>query len=140
MGAVAILRAIYKYDLRPSGIIIECPFGTLYRTTAARFKSMGVPSFPMAGLLVFWGGVQNGFNGFSHDPEKYAKAVECPTLLLYGEKDKKVSMKEIQTIFNNISGEKTLRTYPGAGHENYLIKYKNEWITDVSSFLQSADK
>ncbi|HEX7844150.1 MAG TPA: alpha/beta hydrolase [Chitinophagaceae bacterium] len=139
MGAVAILRAIDKYQIQPAGIIIECPFGTMYQTTTARFKTMGVPSFPMAGLLVFWGGVQNGFWGFSHDPVRYAKSVECPSLLLYGEKDEKVSMGEIQSIFNNLPGRKSLKTYPGAGHENYLLKYKKEWVADVSGFL-SANK
>jgi uncharacterized protein len=140
MGAVAILKAIDKYGIKPSGIIIECPFGTMYKTTAARFKSMGVPEFPMAGLLVFWGGVQNGFWGFSHNPEKYAKAVSCPSLLLYGEKDAKVSKAEIQSIYDNMGGKKTLRTYPDAGHENYLLKYKQEWGADVSSFLTTVQQ
>ncbi len=135
MGAVAILRAIHKYGILPAGIILECPFGTMYKTTTARFKTIGVPSFPMAGLLVFWGGVENGFWGFSHNPEQYARSVSCPTLLLYGEKDEKVSRTEIDAIFKNLHGEKTLRSYPNAGHENYLLKYKNEWIADVSAFL-----
>lgn len=140
MGAVAILKAIDKYDIKPNGIIIECPFGTMYKTTAARFKTMGVPTFPMAGLLVFWGGVQNGFWGFSHNPEKYAKAVSCPSLLLYGEKDEKVSKAEIQSIYDNMGGKKILRTYPDAGHENYLLKYRNEWIDDVSLFLSKTQQ
>jgi len=140
MGAAAILRAIYKYDLGTTGIIIECPFGSMYKTTCARFKNMGVPSFPMAGLLVFWGGVQNGFWGFSHKPEKYAKSIRCPVLLLYGEKDDRVRKEEIQQIFNNIPGKKTLRTYADAGHENYLTKYKSEWIADVYAFLAAETK
>jgi hypothetical protein len=87
-----------------AGIILECPFGTLYKTTCARFDNMGVPAFPMAGILLFWGSVQNGFWAFSHQPEEYAKAVKCPALLLYGEKDEKVSRKEIDIIFENLAG------------------------------------
>jgi hypothetical protein len=48
---------------------------------------MNVPSFPAAQLLVFWGGVQAGFNGFSHRPAEYAKSVSCPVLFLHGEDD-----------------------------------------------------
>jgi len=137
MGAVAILKAINDYNLNPKGIIIECPFGSMYQTTCARFKNMHTPTIPMAGLLVFWGGIQNGFWAFNHNPTEYAKKVHCPTLLLYGEQDKNVSRKEIDEIYANIKGKKTLRTYRFAAHENYLIKYKKDWIKDVSDFLNA---
>ena len=136
MGAVAIMKAENDYQLNPKGIIIECPFGTMYQTTAKRFSNMNVPAFPMAGLLLFWGGTQNGFWAFDHEPIEYAKKINCPTLLLYGEKDNRVSWEEINTIYSNLSGEKQLKKYPKAGHENYLKKYKDEWISDVSSFLE----
>ena len=93
------------------------------------------PTFPMAGLLVFWGGIENGFWGFAHNPEAYAKAVRFPTLVIYGEKDASVSRGEIDNIMQNLNGNKLLKTYSEAGHDNYLQQYKNEWTSDVSSFL-----
>jgi alpha-beta hydrolase superfamily lysophospholipase len=135
MGAVSILSAIDKCGVQPEAIILECPFGTMYKTTAARFRNMGVPAFPMAGLLVFWGGVQNGFWGFSHQPTEYAKSVKCKMLLMYGEEDKTVSRAETDEIFANAKGEKRLKTFPLAGHENYLTKYRNEWTKEVLDFL-----
>jgi len=137
MGAVAILKSIADYQIAPKGIIIECPFGNLYKTTCARFKMLGVPRFPMAGLLVFWGGIQNGFWGFSHKPSRDALSVKCPTLLLYGEQDKRVSREEIDLIYKNLAGEKYLKTYPLAGHENYLKKYGEKWKSDIKSFLST---
>ena len=65
----------------------------------------------MPRLLLFWGGIQNGFWGFSHNPVEYAKNIDCPTLLLYGEKDKSVSQKEIKEIFANLKGPKKLTIY-----------------------------
>ena len=118
MGAVAVMKAINDYNLKPTSIIIECPFGSMYQTVCKRFQMQGLPTFPMAGLLVFWGGVQNNFWAFSHNPTQYAKSIHCPTLLLYGEKDKKVSRNEINSIFQNIPGRKQLVTYPLAGHSN----------------------
>ncbi len=135
MGAVAIMKAVSDHSLQTSAIIIECPFGSLYATARARFEMMNIPSFPMAGLLVFWGGIENGFWAFDHKPTNYAKNIDCPTLLLYGEKDPKVSRQEIDEIFANITGPKQLALFPKAGHENYLNKYKVEWRNQVSTFL-----
>jgi uncharacterized protein len=137
MGAVAILKSVADYNLNVKAIIIECPFGSMYQTTCARFNTMGVPTFPMAGLLVFWGGVQNGFWAFGHNPTQYAKQIKCPTLVLYGQQDKSVSKQEIDDIYKNLASKKVLKTYKNAGHENYLIKYKSEWIADVDSFLRA---
>jgi len=137
MGAVAILKAINDYTIDPKGIIIECPFGSMYKTTCARFHNMKLPSFPMAGLLVFWGGVQNGFWAFGHNPTEYAKAVTCPTLLLYGAKDTNVSRQEIDDIYENLHCKKELKIYPLAGHENYLLQYKEQWLTDIEQFFKN---
>jgi len=136
MGAAAAMKAINDYHIQPEGLIIECPFGTMYKTVCARFKNMGVPTFPMAGLLTFWGGVINDFNAFDHNPEEYAKKITCPTLLMYGAKDNRVSQQEIRTIYQYLKGKKTLKVYQEAGHENYLKNYKKEWKRDVSVFME----
>ena len=94
------------------------------------------PKFIVAGLLVFWGGIQNGYWGFSHNPAEYAKSVTGPALILYGEKDEKVSRGEINEIFTNLPGPKWLKTYPQAAHENYLLKYGQEWRQDVHEFIK----
>lgn len=135
MGAVAIMKAINDYHIQPAGIMIECPFGSMYETVCARFRLMHAPTFPMAGLLVFWGGLQNNFWAFGHNPTAYARQIACPTLLMYGELDDKVSRAEIDEILTNIKGKKQLKIYPLAGHENYLNKYEQEWKADVAGFL-----
>lgn len=137
MGSVAILKAIKDYGISPKAIVIECPFGSMYETVCARFTLMNVPSFPMAGLLVFWGGVQNGYWAFSHNPEEYSRSIKCPTLLLYGGQDEKVSRGEINGIYANLPGRKALKIYPEAGHENYLTKYKGQWRRDIQNFLMT---
>lgn len=135
MGAVAIMKAVHDYQITPRALVLECPFGTMYQTVAARFNNMHLPTFPLANLLVFWGGVQNNFWAFSHQPTRYAKAIKSPALLLYGEKDKNVSREETNAIFNNISAYKKLITFPLSGHENYLHQYDKEWTNEVQSFL-----
>lgn len=135
MGAVAAMKAVNDFELPIRSLIIECPFGTLLQTVKNRFKTIGVPGFPMAYLLTFWGGVQNGFNAFNHNPVEYVKKIKCPTLMFYGQKDIKVSAGEIDNIYHNLAGPKKLVTFPLAAHENYLRKYKEEWLGEISSFL-----
>lgn len=135
MGAVAIMKAISDYGIQPTGIMIECPFGSMYKTVCARFRLMNAPSFPMAGLLVFWGGLQNNFWAFGHNPREYAKKITCPTLLMYGELDDKVSRTETDEIFANIKGKKQLKVYSMVGHEDYLFKCRQEWSKNIASFL-----
>jgi len=137
MGAAAIMKAINDFDIKPRKIIIECPFGSMYKTVCARFETMNVPTFPMAGLLVFWGGAQNGFWAFGHNPTQYAKKINRPTLLLYGAKDQKVSREEIENIYHNLAGKKQLKVFQEAGHENYLTKYKTEWTHSIKEFIEN---
>ncbi len=139
MGAVAIMKAVHDHNLQPQALILECPFGTMYRTVAARFNNMNLPAFPMAHLLVFWGGVQNKFWPFAHEPVAYARNIKSPVLLMYGEKDKNVSRQETEDIYNNISSPKKLVTYPHAGHENYLKQYDKEWTSDIGLFLSGLE-
>ena len=59
-----------------------------------------------------------------------------PVLFFYGEKDEKVSRDETGAIFNNLNGRKKLVIFAGAGHENYLLQKKDEWIGAVVRFLE----
>jgi alpha-beta hydrolase superfamily lysophospholipase len=135
MGAAAILKAMDDDALTPAGIILECPFGSLYSTVCARFKLMGVPAFPMAGLLTFWGGAQHGYWAFAHNPAAYAKSVKCPTLVLFGEQDNRVSREEVDLIYKNLRGYKVLKTYAEAGHNVYSTENQKTWTADVTEFM-----
>lgn len=135
MGAVAIMKAIQNEPIVARGLILECPFGTMYETTVARFRMMKMPPVPFAAMLVFYGGAQNGFWAFNHNPTDYAKAIKVPTLLMYGEIDNRVSRAETDAIFQNLAGPKTLKTFPNVGHENFLEKAPEAWKKSVGEFL-----
>ena len=138
MGAAAVMKAVNDYQLPATGLFLECPFGTMLKTVGVRVKLMGLHEFPIAYLLMFWGGLENGFWAFSHNPEEYAKGIKLPVLLMYGEVDNRVSRQETDNIFENLSGQKMLKTFPLSGHEDYLLKYKDLWISDVTDFLKRS--
>ncbi|PJJ59232.1 alpha/beta hydrolase [Hymenobacter chitinivorans] len=135
MGAVAILRAESELGVRPAANIIECPYGSMLQTAQNRFSSMHVPAFPMANLLVFWGGVQNGFWAFDLDATEFAKQVTAPTLLMWGQADPRVTRAETDAIYAALAGPKQRHDFPGAGHEPYWRKYPQQWEATISGFL-----
>ncbi|MCC3153944.1 alpha/beta hydrolase [Hymenobacter sp. BT770] len=135
MGAVAILRAEAELGVRPSANILECPYGNMRQTAYNRFASMHLPGFPMADLLVFWGGVQNGFWAFGLNAERYASQIHTPTLLLWGTADPRVTRAETDTIFSNLAGPKVRNDFTGVGHEPYWRRYSAAWEQQIGAFL-----
>ena len=101
-------------DEAAASLVLENPFDRLVTTVGHRFESMGLPTFPGAQRLVFWGGVQVGFNGFRQNPVEYAQTVRVPTLLLIGEQDPRVHVDEVESIASALLGPKQVVVFPGA--------------------------
>ncbi len=135
MGSASILRAIALGGVEPAGAIVECPFNRLTTSIERRFTAMGLPSFPFAPLLLFWGSVQHGMNGFAHNPVEYAAHVTCPVLHLHGEDDKRVSVTDATEIFDSLAGEKRFELFEGVGHESYCRAQPDLWRRHVAQFL-----
>lgn len=140
MGSAAILRAVAADGARPDVVILESPFNSLLDTTANRFHSMGLPAFPSAQLIVFWGSVQKGFNGFKHNPENYASSITCPALLLYGEHDPRVTPAQSRAIFDRLGGPKQAISFSDAGHQLLINSDPALWKSEVARFLGGANR
>jgi len=138
MGAVSILRAVHQGGIQPDGVIVEAVFDTMLNTVRNRFHSMGVPSFPSAELLVFWGGVLTGFNAFDHNPVAYAKDVTCPALFMHGTDDPRARIEEGRRVFAAVLGVKQFKEFPSIGHAAYVSRYPGEWTETVGAFLKEA--
>jgi alpha-beta hydrolase superfamily lysophospholipase len=136
MGSVAILRAVALGGLNPQGIILECPFDRLLTAVERRFAAMGIPAFPAAHLLVFWGGLQHGFNGFKHNAVEYAGRVQCPVLLLSGEDDPRVLPGHIRAVFRQLRGKKHHAKFAGLKHESFVAAQPQIWKGHVADFMQ----
>jgi alpha-beta hydrolase superfamily lysophospholipase len=138
MGGAALLRSVALEGVRPDAVIIESPFDSLLSTVGNRFNTMGLPSFPAAHLLVLWGSVQQGFNGFAHNPVDYARSVRCPALLLYGETDPRVNVQQSRSIYDALGGYKEQIEFAGAGHESLVASDARLWNESVARFLRHS--
>ena len=138
MGASAVLRAYVLEGARPDGLILESPFDSLLNTVRNRFDAMGLPAFPSAELMVFWGSVQHGFNGFAHNPADYAASVRCPTLLMYGGADPRVTPEQSMAIYDRLDplAGKLRVAFPDAGHESLIVSGRDKWVESVGRFLR----
>jgi len=135
MGAAAVLRAIHLGQVKPAGIILEAVFDRLLNTVRHRFEAMKVPAFPNAQLLLYWGGKQGGFDGFSHNPVDYAASVKCPALFLHGSADPRATVEEGRRVFAAVNEPKRFEEFPGLGHESALGRFPEMWKEAVGSFL-----
>ena len=135
MGSAAILRAVGRLGVPARALIIESAFDRMLSTIENRFRMIHVPAFPMARLLVFWGGVQNGFPGGAHNPVDYAAGVSCPTLLIHGERDERVTVAQARSIYDHLGGPRQLRIVPGVGHEATEQMSSALWREMVGGFL-----
>jgi alpha-beta hydrolase superfamily lysophospholipase len=138
MGAAAIMRAVGVLGVGADAVILECPFDRMLTAVRARFRGFGVVSFPFAESLVFWGGVQHGFNAFAHNPVDYARNIRCPVLLLQGSIDRRIRPSETREIYNRLPCYKELHFFEGLGHHSYVSRRPEEWREQVGPFLDWA--
>lgn len=136
LGAATITKAVSDYQLTPSKLILDMPFGELSGAVASRLKMMGLPAQPLGSMLTFWGGVENGFWAFNHKPYVYARTIECPVLLQRGMLDPRVTQKETELIYQNIHTAKKLVLYDSSAHESLYNKEPEKWGAAVTEFLQ----
>lgn len=135
MGSAAVLRAVADGLVRPDGLILECPFDRLVTTVGHRFTAMGLPTFPFAHMLVFWGGFQHGFDGFAHNPVDYARSVRSPALVLQGTEDTRVSGQEARAVSESMNGLGTFHLFSGAGHGRFCESAPLEYRSVVGAWL-----
>jgi pimeloyl-ACP methyl ester carboxylesterase len=124
--------------VKPDALILECPFDRMLTTVQHRFQAMRVPSFPFAELLVFWGGQIGSFDAFAHNPVDYAPSVRCPTLMMHGGKDPRVSVREVERIYEKLGGGKALVVFEKLGHQSYAEADVNAWRLEVKRHLALA--
>jgi uncharacterized protein len=137
MGAATITAAMDQYKITPSKIILEMPFGTLLHAVKGRVRMMGLPQQPIAGLLAFWGGTEQGFWAFGYQPAEYVKQINCPVLLQWGANDPRVTRSETESLYQNIAAkEKKWVIYENSAHQSLCTNEPDKWKAAVKGFLE----
>lgn len=144
MGAVVISKALGEYGLKPAGVILEMPFGSMKSHLQARARALGfqgLPEKPFGFFVTWWIGVERGLKGFKHKTIDYARQITCPVLMQWGTRDLYVTRQETDNIYNAIaSPSKSLAIYDGAAHESLLQHDPAKWRIEIEKFLVANTK
>lgn len=137
MGSVAILKAVNDGKIHPGKIIIESVYDKTISAVNNRFHSMNVPSFPSAYVLIFWGSIIEKFNGFSHNPLDYAKSIDCPIMLMHGDRDPRATLDQARNVYEQLQSEKRMIVFEDAGHESLYTSSPQKWNAEILGFLEN---
>ncbi len=136
MGAATILKAVPEFSLKPDRIIVECPFGSLEDAIKGRLRSLHIPEQPISALLLFYGSLERGIDGWAYQPAAYATQLDMPVLLQWGRNDPRVSEPETDRIFANLRmKKKKLVVYEESGHQSFCRHETEKWEKEVTDFL-----
>jgi hypothetical protein len=135
MGAAAILRAVGQLEVEADALILDAPFDRMLSAVENRFALVGLPAFPAAQVMVFFGGLRFGFDAFAHQPVAYAAEVETPVLVLHGGDDHYALADEVDEITDALRGPKQLERFAGVGHQQIVEVRPSEWRVLVVAFL-----
>jgi alpha-beta hydrolase superfamily lysophospholipase len=138
MGGVSIFRALSIDHREPAAVIVEAIYDETLNAVRNRFRSIGLPAFPAAELLCFWGSIQMGFSARRHNPVRYARAVEAPVLMLHGTEDSRATEVQARRVFACLGGKKAFATFEGSTHESLFKRSPEQWTNEVASFLASV--
>jgi alpha-beta hydrolase superfamily lysophospholipase len=136
-GAAACLRAVARRGAQVDGLVLESCYGRLTDTVRARVRQMGAPASPGAELLVLWGSVLGGFNGFGLDPvEDAASAMGVPSLVLHGDADPTVPVEAARELADALGARLVL--FPGAGHVSLVGAAPDAWEAATTALLDEV--
>ena len=116
MGAVSIVRAVATQSRRRIGRHRRGPLRRDVQRHPEPVPGDGVPPFPLAELLGFWGGVRMGFPAHRHNPSGYARNIAVPVLMLHGSDDPRATRDQARRVFDHLRGPKQFVEFRGARH------------------------
>jgi pimeloyl-ACP methyl ester carboxylesterase len=120
------------------GLLLESPYDRLRSTAANRFSSMGLPPFPAADLLIFWGGVQQGYWAAGLNPADSARSVRCPAIVFQGGRDARVTTAQARSVFDGLGGPKQFELFDTSYHCGFREADPARWRRTVEAFLDTV--
>lgn len=73
------------------------------------------------------------------NPSEHIKKLKAPVLVLAGDKESQLSVKETKRLFENCSSkQKHIYFFKGGKHEDFLKNFKDEYQEIIFQFLKNS--
>lgn len=137
MGAAAAAYAIAYEEVAPDWVILESCYDNLRRALANRLE---LHVFPPLVPLIAWPLEFVAHHLFrlrvrDLDAAKALARLRCPVLMLAGDAEKVLKIPEVEALYECMPDPKRLVLFPGAGHEDLLVRDPRRFIRAVHDFL-----
>ena len=138
MGAVSALLAAAR-DGSAAGVIADAPFDT-YRNTVLHHAKLfyGLSEFPLITLAMPMIENRGRFRVDEVDCLRAAEQIRSPVLVLAAEKDVRMPMPVVRSVYERAAGPKEFWVIPGEGHENR--GFGQEFRDKIGQFLGKIRK
>ena len=137
LGAATICYALPELPVL-SFIILESSYDTLANAVRNRLAMFSTPHF-IAYPYYLGFSLVAGAPPWRMRPVAYVAYAQMPTLVLAGDSEKEIPMRETQSIYDRCAAPlKRLHFFQGAGHWDFLSRYPEEYHEVVLGFLDEV--
>jgi len=138
MGAAAAAYAVAYESVNPDWVILESCYDNLRRALTNRLElHVFSPFVPLiARPLEFVAAHLFRLRLEDLNAAKALEKIRCPVLVLAGDSEKVLKIAEVEHLYQQIPEPKRLMLFPGAGHEDLLIRDPRRFVKAVGSFLR----
>ena len=138
MGAVSALLAAAQ-DGSAAGVIADAPFDTYRNTVLHHAKLMyGLSEFPLVALAFPMIEQRARFRIDDVNCLRAAGEIRAPVLVLAAEKDTRMPIPVVRSVYDRAAGPKEFWVIPGEGHENR--GFGEDFRKRISEFLGKLKK
>ena len=139
LGAATI---VYSFQENPNYyfVVLESCYDNITNALRNRVDKYPIPSFAFYPMTKF---TEMRMEASSEDlsPEKYIGLNESPICILAGDSEKRVKKEETEKLFSKCNSiTKQLHFFKNAHHEDFMIRYEEEWKVEMKKWLLKVEK
>ncbi|WP_068268881.1 alpha/beta hydrolase [Caviibacter abscessus] len=140
MGATTIMNSVIKNDL-PKNVIAfieDSGYINLREQFSFQLKKLyHLPSFPIIPTTNLITKIRAGYYFEDISVRNGLKNVTIPALILHGDADTFVPIKNAYEIFNSLKSNKKIHVFKGTKHVKAESKFRNEYWEQIDNFLSN---
>jgi fermentation-respiration switch protein FrsA (DUF1100 family) len=134
-GATAIMSAARIPEIR--AVVAESAYTSMEdNITNGVQRLAGLPAFPFAPLVIFWGQREAGINISEVRPvDEIASLSPRPVLIVHGERDDLIPVENAHHLYQAAQEPKELYLIPNAGHTNFVHAGGEAYVQKIVEFF-----